>query len=61
MARWSAWPGISGNKGEPSRLSSRLPPNGAFEENPMAKYKRDIFGIGTLFAISMAGLLAFEL
>jgi len=38
-----------------------LPQNGDFEENPMAKYKQDIFGIGTLFAISMVGLLAFGL
>lgn len=27
----------------------------------MAKYKQDIFGIGALFTISMAGLLAFGL
>jgi len=27
----------------------------------MAKHKQDIFGIGTLFAISMVGLLAFGL
>lgn len=61
MEHSSAWPGISGNRGTSVLVSSFAAKRRFSRRGHMSKYKQDIFGIGTLFAISMVGLLAFGL